>query len=509
MHRLLVALLAALDAVIAAVGGVAVVLAPLTLLWVVGFGADADWATLWPASGAIWQLGHLVPLQVTLPAEYVNIAGIDPTAASFTLSLAPLALAAFTALFAARSGRRAAQAGAPVTGALSGIVIFTAITAVIALTTANGLATVELWQAIVFPALVFGAPSVVAAIVEAWRLEERGAIARLRSRIEHGLWGRLPALLVRGTAMAMTGLVGLAAVVAGVAVLLRGGEIVALFEAAHVDVAGVIVLALAQLAYLPTLIVWALSFVAGPGFALGAGTAVSPAGTQLGVLPGIPVLGVVPESSTTWLLLLALLPVGVGVLTGWMLRSRLAAMPDAARDHDGGLVFRLVLSVSLAVVTGALTALLAVFASGSIGPGRLSQLGPDPGALALVVGIEVLVGSAILLLLPRRAGDDGSVEIDASGPILRPVATDSGLDAWQRLAAERPFAQPERPIPTTDSWQAPPPEPRTPPPTVDAPPPPPAEPGDTDATEPIPGIERGGASEDDENDERRSRPSID
>ena len=42
-------------------------------------------------------------------------------------------------------------------------------------------------------------------------------------------------------------------------------------------------------------------------------------------------------------------------------------------------------------------------ASGSLGPGRLTEVGPDPGAVALAVGLETLVGVAILLLSPRGA----------------------------------------------------------------------------------------------------------
>jgi hypothetical protein len=61
-------------------------------------------------------------------------------------------------------------------------------------------------------------------------------------------------------------------------------------------VLGGAVLSLGQLVYLPTLIVWGASFAAGPGFAVGAGTAVSPAGTTLGVLPGIPSLGLIPDT---------------------------------------------------------------------------------------------------------------------------------------------------------------------------------------------------------------------
>src|SRR5689334_5862223 len=100
MHRLTVSLLAAVDAAIAVAVGIAATLAPLTLVWVFGLGGGADWAALWPASVTIWQFGNLVPLLITLPADYLAATGIDPAAASFTLSLAPLAFAAFTVIFA-------------------------------------------------------------------------------------------------------------------------------------------------------------------------------------------------------------------------------------------------------------------------------------------------------------------------------------------------------------------------------------------------------------------------
>ena len=61
------------------------------------------------------------------PVGRIAATGIDPSLASFTLSLAPLAFAAFTALFAARSGVRAAEAGAGITGWLSGSLVFAAI----------------------------------------------------------------------------------------------------------------------------------------------------------------------------------------------------------------------------------------------------------------------------------------------------------------------------------------------------------------------------------------------
>ncbi len=338
MHRLTVALLAAIDAAIAVTVGIAATLAPLALLWAFGLGLSADWGGLWPTGAAIWQLGHLVPIEITLPADYLAAAGIDAAAASFTLSLAPLAFAAFTAVFAARSGVRASQADAWVTGVLTGTFVFAALTAAIAVTAGNPVAASELWQAILLPVLVFAVPATVAALITQWREAGAGQIARLRDRVEaqpHG-WGDVPGLAARGAAVVVVGLIGLGAVVVAVALLAGAGEIVALFQAGNVDGLGATMLTLGQFAYIPTLVVWGVSFVAGPGFALGAGTSVAPAGTHVGVVPAIPILGALPESTTPWLLLLALAPVALGAFAGWIARSELVRAADAASIRTAG-----------------------------------------------------------------------------------------------------------------------------------------------------------------------------
>ncbi len=182
-----------------------------------------------------------------------------------------------------------------------------------------------------------------------------------------------------------------------VMLFLRGGDVVALFGAAHVDAVGATVVTLGELAYLPTMFVWALSWLAGPGFAVGTGTAVSPAGTQLGVVPGIPLFGLLPEVSSFWLLIVVLIPVAAGAAAGWAVRSRLA-WEGTARGAGP----RAVIAVGIAAVSAGIAALLAALASGAIGPGRLIQTGPEPGPLALAIGIEVLIGAAILLLAPRN-----------------------------------------------------------------------------------------------------------
>lgn len=436
MQRLLVAFLCALDALIAAAVGLVAVLAPLTLLWVFGLGADADWSALWPATVAVWQLGDLVPLAVELPAEFVAQVGIASDAASFTLSLAPLAFAAFAAIFAARSGARAAAAGAWLTGVIAGAAVFGAIAAVGALTARNDIVTAHLGQAILFPALLYGLAALAGAVVAAWREGDDGPVDRVHRRVDalDDAWSVVPDLVARASAIAVIALIGVGSLVLVAAGVARGAQIVALFGSGHFDALGVIVVTLGQLAYLPTLVVWGIAWVAGPGFAIGTGTAVSPAGTQLAVVPGIPILGLVPQSTSPWLLLVLLLPVGAGVLAGWFARSRFVSRAPRAAESDAWgrpaaepsialgtaeaepVAPRVVVALAIAVLSGGAAAMLSALASGSIGPGRLAFVGPTPGPVGLAVALEVLVGAAIVLLSPRTA----ERQPKRAGPTTRP-----------------------------------------------------------------------------------------
>ena len=410
MQRVLVLLLSALDALVAAAVGVAAAFAPLTVLWFVAFGGG-DWQGLWPTSAAVWQLGHMVPLHLTLPETYLAEAGIDPAAASFVISLAPLAFAVFTTLFAAGSGARAARAGAAPWGVAAGVAVFTALTVVIATTGTGGVAEVSGWQAVLFPAACYTVGALAGALAVA-TAEGTGPVAALSARLERAdeAWAAAPELVVRGAAAAVVGVIGASALVAAAAVVVRGGRIVALSQSANLDLLGVAVLGLAQLLYLPTLVIWAMSFLAGPGFAVGTGTAVTPAGTELGVLPGIPLLGAIPETTSPLLYVLVLLPVAAGAFAGWIVRSRL---------EPGGepVAVRATLTVAIALLCAGAAALLCVIAGGALGPGRLAETGPAAGPVSLAVGIEVAVGAGILLLSPRsrRDGTDDAFADPAGG----------------------------------------------------------------------------------------------
>lgn len=398
MQRLLVALLAAFDAAIAAAVGLVVLLAPLTLLWTLSFGVTADWGALWPLTGTLWQFGHGVPLSVDVSTEVLRATGIAPAAAAFTLSVTPLAFLLFTLLFAARSGARAARAGAWLLGALSGAVTFGIIAVAVALSSHLGAAQAALVPAILLPTAVYLVGAVCGAVRIAWEDGDGGILDRVHDVVDSwGDWGPVPSAAVRGAAFAVVGVTAVSAVAVALMTLTRGGEVVALFQAARVDALGAGVITLGHLAYLPTIVVWAASWLAGPGFAVGVGTAVSPAGTQLGVVPGIPVLGLLPESTSIWMLVVIILPIGAGAFAGWAVRSRLVW-----EGTPLGTAPRAAIAGGIGLLTAAVAAVAALLASGSMGPGRLAEAGPAVLPFALSLGGEVLLGAAILLLSPRH-----------------------------------------------------------------------------------------------------------
>ncbi len=121
-----------------------------------------------------------------------------------------------------------------------------------------------------------------------------------------------------------------------------------------------------------------MSWLVGPGFAIGTGSTVSPIGTALGPLPGVPLFGVIPAHGYTFGLAGVIVPLLAGFLAAALLRGTRRAQIDGA--------LALVLTaLGIGVVAGIELGLLAWWSSGALGPGRLHDVGPNPlfvGALA-------------------------------------------------------------------------------------------------------------------------------
>ena len=146
------------------------------------------------------------------------------------------------------------------------------------------------------------------------------------------------------------------------------------------DVVSAVVMTLTQLFYVPTALVWALAWLAGPGFAVGQGTVFSATEVATAPLPAVPLLGALPSPGSPALAWVVLVPAAVGVAVGvWLHRRRpqesLAGAALAA------------LTAGAAVALAALV--LAAAASGAIGPGRMAVVGPAPAPVAGLLLVEV------------------------------------------------------------------------------------------------------------------------
>jgi hypothetical protein len=117
-------------------------------------------------------------------------------------------------------------------------------------------------------------------------------------------WGRLARLLpprprsvVLGTAGALAVLGAAGAVLAGASLAAHLPEYRSLNDALGAGPVGSVLLLLAQLAYVPNAVIWAVCFTLGPGFAFGAGTVIAPTGAALGPLPMFPLLAAMPSGA--------------------------------------------------------------------------------------------------------------------------------------------------------------------------------------------------------------------
>jgi hypothetical protein len=250
-------------------------------------------------------------------------------------------------------------------------------------------------------------------------------------------WGRLARLLPPRTRSVVLGTFGALAILTAGGAVLAGGSLAAhlsqfraLDAALSPGLVGALLLLLAQLAYVPNAVGWAVCYSLGPGFAFGTGTVVAPTGSALGPLPSFPML--------------AAMPPGPGSVPGWVSVAVLV-LPYLAGAFGGILLVRAapVPAVEIAplwgfacgVATGGVTAVLAAFSGGPLGSGRLATVGPSAWQAGVIATLEVGVASAVAAGLanwlwlrrnPALAGPPSPVlrrsERDVAGSVVSTVA---------------------------------------------------------------------------------------
>lgn len=431
MKRSVTPILAALDALIVAAAGLAL---PTVIAAVLAVTRGADQAFL----GALrvgadtWLLALGGRVDVVLHPVATDVHG-SAAPVSFAVALMPLGLTLLTVLLAARLGQRLARSPMPLIGLGVGAAVFTASAVVTALLTSTPDASVDAVRTAVGALLTY---ALGAGIGVARAADASIVPARVRDAFQQPVVSAaLESFRALGTALlAVTAVTYLVANIAGM------GRTIAIAETLHLDVAGAFLSGLAQLALIPNGLVWTLAWLSGGGVQLGGTVPASPFAAPRGTGPLIPSLGAVPDGVAPWAPALIALPVVAVIVAVLGLRFR-----DRARGVDPSLSQRL-MSTGLGAAAISLTVLvLSNIAGGSIGPGRLAHIGPDPlltfGLVAAIAAIGGLIGA--LTPLSFILGEVPEV----------PAAAGVASDTAARPRASRVWLPPRDPFPIDDETE--------------------------------------------------------
>lgn len=331
-----------------AVGGVGLlVFAGLSMLgWLVGSGGSSAGALR--AGSIAWLVGHGSGLEVN---------GTQITAT-------PLGLTLLLVLGVFATARRFTRGSA--VGSVADVGTFGAATAV-TYAAVIALMCVVARTPSVTPGLV---RAVLIGFVVAFAASAAGAAHE--SGVLSGEWSRLAdgvRAVIGGALVGAASILLIAAAVVVVALAMDLSTMTQLWDGLDAGIFGGIAIALISVLVLPNLVLWCVSVLLGPGFALGADTSVTVNSAQLGQVPGLPVLAALPDPGAlpSWAVALAAVPVLCGLVAG---------VCAVRRISHGPWTYALAVGTGAGALGGLLVGLLVAVSGGAIGPGRMAEVGP-------------------------------------------------------------------------------------------------------------------------------------
>lgn len=426
------------------------VVAAMAAVWATnGFGGT-EFSSVAAMSAHLWLLIHGVPLD--LSAVFGASAG--------TMTLVPLGLSILPLLFCYRSGRRLARAsyeGEFLIPVLSGSVTYALICSAVYGWASLSPKPLQVLNAALVPLGIVVVGLMWGGYREARSLSRMVGVdtaEQISQMSQYSRWaGSYAWAVVRAAVVAAVAFVGLGALLLALGILGGWSQVVATYQELHAGPVGDTAVTLLQLGFLPNLVIYAMAWSTGAGFAFGAGTSIGLTSSNAGSLPMLPILGGVPESLGSAGLLGLLVPVAAGAIAGWWFLRE-------GEDHLDEWValkvpFRplsaLLSSLALGVLTGLLTSLAALWLGwisyGSLGVGRFTEVGAEPlsfaGHTALWVGLGVALGN----LLSRALVPDSSRDLPRFAderPNLGERLMSLGASAKERLAQRRAERAAER-----------------------------------------------------------------
>ena len=346
----------------------AIVLLPSLL-----FGGDRPVSVKWYLDAITW--GWLV------------MNGVPPKLGSATITLIPWGLAVIPWALLFRAGRSFSARTAHgvrwymLGGSIMVVIYVVAISAAARFTTSINVSFSDSWALIV--SVSMGVSAILIGII-------RGAPIYFGARIPP-----LVLFVVRRGAGVVLALLGLAAILLALRLLINFNSAMDLFVGLSPGWSGILGIIALSLGYLPVLVVWSAAYIVGAGFSIGPDVMVSPfipvtAPTQL---PPFPPLVAIPETAGALAWTLPALVIVIGVLWG-------AGISRGLRKESA--LIRMLVGFAIAFVGSAIFYCLALLSLGNLGDVRLVALGPDPLLSASLLWILLASGITPTAVLPTK-----------------------------------------------------------------------------------------------------------
>ena len=380
--------------------GVGILLAPMTVIWLVENDPTIDWFVAFRASADIWMLAQGADLVV--PAGAMGSVKIP----EFVINILPLGFSAFLAYLSFRLGRRMSTADELWPGWLGAVLAYGAISLGLSTAAYNENVYPVAWQGTMFPPIFFLFFLILGSLTGPLRADqesrERAAVTVWLDNKWNNLGWAIRALAapaLRGGTAVVTMLIALSALSFSVLLAANWITVTRLYEALHVSVLGGSTITIGELALLPNLVIYGAAWFTGLGFSIGTGSSISPLGSAVGPMPGIPFLGAIPAGTVG----MGFAAIAIPLVAAFIATIAIKKHADEIRFEFAS-AWSAAISLGLAVglVAALEMGLLAFLASGSAGPGRLETVGVNPFTLAAVVFVETSIVSILAAFFSAR-----------------------------------------------------------------------------------------------------------
>lgn len=412
----------------------------LLAVWVNNGFDSVNFTALSHLSAHLWLLMHGVPLNLAQ-----TFGGTTPHG---MMTFVPLGLSIIPLLLCFRAGRRLARASyegeflVPVgTGAVTySVLSMTAYTFASGVGNPFGmLAAALIPLGVVLLGLIWGGYFESRSLARMVGVDTAEQISRMS---QYSRWaGSYAWAVVRAAAVAVLAFIASGALLLALGFVTHWGRMVAIYQQLHAGAVGDLAVTMLQLGFIPNMVVHAMSWSTGAGFAFGAGTHVGLTGSTVGALPLFPVVGAIPLNAGLAGYAGLLAPLGAGFLGGlWFLREGEDHFDEwvslKVRWRGASLLAAsLMLGLLVGILCGIVAFILGWVSSGSLGAGQFTEVGPNPALFAAHTTVLLGAGTALGNMLSRLFVDDASRELSRFAD--EKPAVSERVNAYFNLVAQK------------------------------------------------------------------------